>query len=63
MSRPGIWKTGEAIFDLLRELNREQGLTVILVTHNDWFARRTDRLLRMADGQLEEVEGMRTEPK
>ncbi len=46
-------KTGEAIFELLRELNREQGLTVILVTHNEWFARRTDRLLRMADGQLE----------
>jgi lipoprotein-releasing system ATP-binding protein len=45
-------KTGEAIFDLLRELNQEQGLTVVLVTHNEWFARRTDRLLRMADGQL-----------
>ncbi len=48
-------KTGEAIFDLLRELNQEQGLTVVLVTHNEWFARRTDRLLRMADGQLGEV--------
>jgi len=47
-------KTGEAIFDLLRELNREQGLTVILVTHNEWFARQTDRMLRMADGQLGE---------
>ncbi len=48
-------KTGEAIFDLLRDLNQEQGLTVVLVTHNEWFARRTDRLLRMADGQLGEV--------
>jgi lipoprotein-releasing system ATP-binding protein len=48
-------KTGEAIFDLLRELNREQGLTVILVTHNEWFARQTDRMLRMADGQLAEA--------
>jgi lipoprotein-releasing system ATP-binding protein len=54
-------KTGEAIFDLLRELNQEQGLTVVLVTHNEWFARRTDRLLRMADGQLEEVAITRTE--
>lgn len=54
-------KTGEAIFDLLRELNQEQGLTVILVTHNEWFARRTDRLLRMADGQLGEVAVTRTE--
>ncbi len=49
-------KTGEAIFDLLRELNREEGLTVILVTHNEWLARRTDRVLRMADGQLGEPE-------
>ena len=45
-------KTGEAIFELLRDLNREQGLTAILVTHNEWFARRADRVLRMADGQL-----------
>lgn len=48
-------KTGEAIFELLRELNQEQGLTVILVTHNEWFARRTDRVLRMADGQCWEA--------
>lgn len=48
-------KTGEAIFDLLRELNREEGLTAILVTHNEWFARQADRTLRMADGQLGEV--------
>lgn len=54
-------KTGEAIFDLLRELNREQGLTVILVTHNEWFAQKTDRLLRMADGQLEAGKVVRTE--
>ena len=53
-------KTGEAIFDLLRDLNQEQGLTVVLVTHNEWFARRTDRLLRMADGQLGEVAVTRT---
>jgi lipoprotein-releasing system ATP-binding protein len=48
-------KTGEAIFELLREVNRGQGLTVILVTHNEWFARRTDRVLRMADGQCWEA--------
>ncbi|MFQ5882142.1 MAG: ABC transporter ATP-binding protein [Candidatus Methylomirabilales bacterium] len=50
-------KTGEAIFGLLRELNSERGLTVILVTHNEWLVRRTDRVLRMADGQLSEVGG------
>lgn len=54
-------KTGEAIFDLLRELNREQGLTVLLVTHNEWYARRTDRVFRMADGQLWGVGGAQTQ--
>jgi len=50
-------KTGDSIFDLLRELNREQGLTVILVTHNEWLAGQTDRILRIADGQLWETAG------
>ena len=50
-------KTGDSIFDLLRELNREQGLTVILVTHNEWLAGQTDRILRIADGQLWERAG------
>jgi lipoprotein-releasing system ATP-binding protein len=48
-------KTGEAIYDLLRELNRERGLTVILVTHNERLAQRADRILRMVDGRLFEV--------
>ncbi len=48
-------KAGETIFELLRQLNQDQGLTVILVTHNEWFARRTDRVLRMADGQCWEA--------
>lgn len=45
-------KTGEAVFELLRELNRERSLTVILVTHNERLAQRADRILRMADGRL-----------
>jgi putative ABC transport system ATP-binding protein len=43
--------TGESIMNLLRELNAG-GLTVVMVTHNDEFAGRSDRVLRMADGEI-----------
>ncbi len=48
-------KSGEEVFELLRELNRERRLTCMLVTHNEAMARRTDRILRMLDGRI--VEG------
>jgi ABC-type lipoprotein export system ATPase subunit len=47
-------KTGEEVFELLRELNQETRLTCILVTHNEELARRTDRVLRMLDGRMVE---------
>lgn len=45
-------KSGEEVFDLLRQLNRERRLTSVMVTHNEGLARRADRLLRMLDGRL-----------
>ncbi len=45
-------KTGEGVFDLLRQLNRERDLTVIMVTHNETLSRRTDRVVHMQDGRL-----------
>jgi lipoprotein-releasing system ATP-binding protein len=45
-------KTGEEVFDLIRELNRERHLTCVLITHNEELARRTDRTLRMLDGRM-----------
>jgi lipoprotein-releasing system ATP-binding protein len=47
-------KTGEEIFELLRQLNRERRLTSVMVTHNEALARRTDRILRMLDGRIVE---------
>jgi lipoprotein-releasing system ATP-binding protein len=45
-------KTGEEVFELIRELNRERCLTCVLITHNEELARRTDRVLRMLDGRM-----------
>ena len=46
--------TAEDIMDLLVSLNR-QGYTILLVTHNEDFAKRCTRLIRMTDGELEEI--------
>ncbi len=44
--------TGKTIIDLLFELNREQGTTLVLVTHDQSLAQRCDRRLRLAAGEL-----------
>ncbi len=47
-------KTGQAMHDLFFELNRELGMTLLLVTHNNELAGRAFRKLRMIDGQVVE---------
>jgi len=42
--------TGERIIDLIAALNREEGTTVVLVTHDDALARRAGRIVRLSDG-------------
>ncbi|HSD50539.1 MAG TPA: ABC transporter ATP-binding protein [Candidatus Methylomirabilis sp.] len=46
-------KTGEEIFELLRQINRERRLTSLLVTHNEALAGRAGRILRMLDGRMD----------
>lgn len=43
-------ETGSSVMDLLVELNREMGTTVVLVTHDPAVAKRTRRVLRMESG-------------
>ncbi len=45
-------QTAEDVFDLLRELNREEGTSLIMVTHDRNIAARMDRTLTMTDGHL-----------
>ena len=45
-------KTGVEIMDLFQSLHRENGQTVILVTHDAYVARHTDRIIRISDGKI-----------
>ncbi|CAO1661461.1 ABC transporter ATP-binding protein [Salinicola sp. NYA28a] len=53
--------TGKRIIDLLFELNRESGTTLILVTHDMALARRCDRCLQLEGGRLQALERQRQE--
>ncbi len=52
-------KTGRLVMDLFHKLNKEQGKTIVFITHNRKLAEETDRMLLMHDGLLAdgEVEG------
>ncbi len=43
-------RTGEEILALFRQLNREDGLTIVLVTHDATVASHADRIVRIRDG-------------
>lgn len=47
-------KTGESIIQLLFEVNRERGATLVLVTHDMGLASRCDRILRLTGGAIVE---------
>lgn len=45
--------TANAVFDLMRELNRKQATSLIVVTHDVELAARMERQLRLVDGALQ----------
>lgn len=47
--------TGEELLNLLISLNKEKGITFVIVTHNEPLSTRCHRILRMVDGRIAEA--------
>ena len=45
-------KTGDRLFDLLDELRRERGMTLVVVTHDARIAGRAERIVAIVDGRV-----------
>ena len=45
-------KTGRLVMDIFHRLHKEQGKTIVLITHNNELAAETDRIYTMRDGVL-----------
>lgn len=45
-------KNSQIVFELLRELSTEEQLSLLIVTHDEDFARKTDRIIEMEDGKI-----------
>ena len=45
-------KTSSAILDMLRAINRESGLTIVIVTHDQLLAKKVSRVVAIRDGKI-----------
>jgi lipoprotein-releasing system ATP-binding protein len=49
-------RSGDEVFRIMREMNRENGVAFIMVTHDDRLAQEADRILMIEDGWVREVD-------
>jgi ABC-type lipoprotein export system ATPase subunit len=56
-------RTSEEILRLFQELNKEEGITIILVTHDAYVAGHAKRIIRIKDGLIEGEEGAAAVPE
>jgi putative ABC transport system ATP-binding protein len=45
-------KSAVGVFELFAALHRSQGMTIVLITHDEELGRRAERIVRMQDGQI-----------
>jgi lipoprotein-releasing system ATP-binding protein len=45
-------RNADIVFDIFKELSSELGTSLLVVTHDADFAKRTDRIIEMADGRV-----------
>ena len=45
-------KTSEGVYALIRQLNQEEGKTIVLVTHDAELAKKSQRIVRIQDGRI-----------
>jgi lipoprotein-releasing system ATP-binding protein len=49
-------RSADEVFALMRAINRDEGTSFLLVTHNIDLARRCDRIVRVVDGRIADGE-------
>ena len=49
-------KTGDAVSAVLHRLNKEKGMIIVLVTHNESLAQTADRVIHLSDGHIEKID-------
>jgi lipoprotein-releasing system ATP-binding protein len=47
-------KTSDEVHELLNEIHRKKGLTLIIVTHNEKLAAKMGKTIRLVDGKISE---------
>jgi putative ABC transport system ATP-binding protein len=49
-------ENAEKVLEFLKKINREDGQTIVMVTHEAWSLKDADRIFHMRDGQIVQVE-------
>ena len=48
-------ESGQTILQILRQINRQHGLTIVMVTHDESIAQQCDSVVRLKDGKVERL--------
>ncbi|MFH0755612.1 MAG: ABC transporter ATP-binding protein [bacterium] len=52
-------KSGQTVIEIIQKLNIEKGHTIVLITHETYTAKYAERIIKLADGQIENCENIK----